>query len=126
MSASKINRWAKNTFIGHKERGFNFEDDVTISKLRELMRANLNKRCIYCAKLLSWNNEEIYRPTLDVINPQKPVTMDNLQIICSQCNVMKSRKTHSQFLVFRQTPEYLRQVKCPEGSFPGKFNGRVL
>jgi len=126
MSASRTRRWAENTFHDHIGRGFKFEEDVTIPKLRELMRDNIGKQCIYCGKILSFDNEDKDRPTLDIINPVRPITMNNLQIITNQCNVFKGRKTHSQFLRFRQTSEYLRQVKCPKGSFPGKFNGRVF
>lgn len=126
MSRSRIYRWAENTFFDHKKRGFKFEEDVTILKLRELMRKNLGKQCIYCGKILSFDNEEKYRPTLDVINPKLPLTMDNFQIITKQCNTMKQQMNHRQFIMFRQTPEYLRQVKCPEGKLPNKISGRIF
>lgn len=125
MSRSRIYKWAENTYFDHKKRGLNFEEDVTIPKLRELMRDNLNKQCVYCSRILSFDNEDKYRPTLDVINPKHLLSMDNLQIIDKQCNTMKQRMNHSQFLRFRQTPKYLRQVKCPEGSFPGRISGRI-
>jgi len=117
-------KWAQNSIYQHKLRGFIFEGDVSISKVHQLMKDNLGKKCIYCGKTLSLD-EGSYKASLDIINPRHLVNMDNLQIICKKCNEMKGRKNHSEFLRFRQTPQYLKQVKCFKGNYPTKITGRL-
>ena len=124
--SSRSKKWARSTYSNHKHiKKIPFEKDVTISVLNKLMEDNLGKQCIYCGKTLDFENEEKHRPTLDIINPRKPVSLDNIQIICKQCNNLKKRMSHAKFVMFRQTPEYLRQVRCFSGKYPAKITGRL-
>lgn len=123
--SSKSRKWAERVRYNHEKRGYVFEDEVTIPALNQLMKQSLNTPCVYCGRNLDFENEEKYLPSLDIINPKLPVTLGNIQIICRNCNSLKGRMSHTKFLLYRKTPEYLLKAKVPEGVIPNKISGRI-
>ena len=94
--------WAVNSISNHKRRGYiiNITND-------ELEKMALNtKICIYCGSNLIYKNNgkgdkiNDNRPSMDRINNENEININNVQIICSRCNVTKLNRTHDEFIEY--------------------------
>ena len=93
--AKTVYNWAKLTIRRHRERGFKIGDDVTTEYLEQLMEKAENKPCPICGEttLNFFMNTGSERPSIDVINPLKEFTRDNIWIVCRKCNDLKGHKS---------------------------------
>lgn len=91
--------WVYSTVCGHKRRGcailFNKHDLIKLAYATSI--------CKVCGCELSWSREGKNgsplnsSPTLDRTNQDKVLTMNNIQIICSRCNVTKNARSMNEF-----------------------------
>lgn len=110
--------WATHTISRHRRRGFKI--DVTIKQITEL--AKKTTECWICgAKLVfgykggkhGWYNGA-GNPSLDVINStNKVLVIDNIQIICAQCNSAKHGLSMTEFINYCKT--VIQRYKKPQG-----------
>lgn len=95
-----IKRWATSTISGHKKRGC--EIRFTTQELIEL--AEQTTHCKYCGKEIVYKPyEEVpvrNRPSMDRINNDTELRIDNIQIICNGCNISKGQMTHDEFILY--------------------------
>ena len=92
--------FARQAIYHHKHRGYSMK--ISISELEEL--AKITKTCKYCGKELIYNigirNKKNWfdGPSLDRLNNEKEIRLDNIQIICGKCNVTKQDRTNEEFI----------------------------
>lgn len=97
--ARKIRRWARDTIGKHRHNGF----DVRFS-IDELYIAALGTdTCSICGKHLNWfEDKQGFKcrdtPTVDRIDNENIMTIDNIQIVCFDCNRMKGDKTMEELI----------------------------
>lgn len=94
-----IKVWCKDTIRNHKQKRykvlFNWEELLSIAKK--------TKHCPICETKLDWklgvglNNNS---PTLDRINNDKILTLNNIQIVCWKCNTAKGQMTMKEFIEY--------------------------
>ncbi len=90
--------WAARTLGGHRQRGF--EVEITVDLLFDL--ALYTEECWICGCELDWSvgtkgKAKPNSPTLDRINNDSVLTLDNVQIICYRCNMAKSTMSMDEF-----------------------------
>jgi len=88
--------WAMRSLSDHKTRKYT----VKISRIYlENLRVR-TKKCCYCNCKLRYGKGKPHAksPTLDVIDGSKNIVKNNIQVICFECNKIKGRKTHNQFV----------------------------
>jgi len=94
--------WALNTLGGHRRKGFGIH--ISINNLESLAKKIIY--CLYCGMELDWtsgnknNSPKLNSPSLDRINNEKELRMDNIRILCYGCNRTKGNKTHKDFIIF--------------------------
>lgn len=92
--------WAHATISNHNRRGI--KSSFSAKELMEY--AKTITHCPYCGIELEFSigNDKPLRktPTLDRINNEDFMTMDNIQIICHTCNTGKGQMTHEEFLKY--------------------------
>jgi len=110
--------WVFSTLNQHKRRGYKIE--ITIQELKLL--ASKSKKCIYCEKELSWFNNKIQHnsPTLDRINNEEFVTLDNCGICCYQCNSTKSNRTLKGFIEYMEKTLAITRQLLAKGNYGTK------
>lgn len=84
--------WVNFVLSNHKRRGYIV--NITNNELLEAIK-NI-KSCPFCGCELVWEyGKGINKstPTLDRINNEKDINLDNIQILCRKCNAMKQDKT---------------------------------
>src|SRR3972149_10470373 len=86
--------WAVKTLLQHKKRKFN----IIISYNELELLAKNTKNCTYCNIQLDWSignkgKAKFNSPSLDRINNEKEIRLDNVQILCWQCNFTKRIRT---------------------------------
>jgi len=92
--------WAYSTMCGHRSRGC----VVIVTKEELIALAYSSFNCGICGCLLDWSligkngSPCSSSPSLDRINQENTLTMDNIQIICSKCNVTKNDRTMQEFI----------------------------
>ena len=89
--------WCKDTIIGHIKRGYVVLFDI--DKLQDIIK--YHPPCAICGAELEWfpyGKNKWLSPTLDRINNEKYMTLENTQILCSQCNTSKLNRTQQQFI----------------------------
>jgi 5-methylcytosine-specific restriction endonuclease McrA len=90
--------WQERSWKSHVRSGFDVR--VEPSQLKELARNTTH--CGICDCVLDWkgdrSNSNDKRPTLDRINNENLIAIDNIQIICRKCNRTKSDRTMSEFI----------------------------
>jgi len=90
--------WAIATINHHKKR--DFDVIIIIDELEELAKNTIY--CPLCDIKLKWEKgkKQDNSPTLDRINNEKILTLDNIKIICSKCNTTKSNRTMNEFIKY--------------------------
>ena len=92
--------WIRGTLRDHRKR--NFEVDITIGELAQL--AKKTKECRYCGEKIIFKCGERGgkvkkdSPSLDRINNGNKLNINNVQIICFECNSTKRSRTHKEFI----------------------------
>lgn len=87
--------WIRHTLHNHRKK---YKVNITIDELTKL--AKETKKCIYCSRKLIFQygkrggKAEKDSPSLDRIDNENELNINNVQIICFECNDMKGRKTH--------------------------------
>lgn len=93
--------WAINTIAGHRKRGYDVSGLCYPALEKKAQAVGV---CRYCHRTLVWNHsheggaQAPLSPTMDRINNELVLTLDNIQIICSQCNTTKGARTHTEFV----------------------------
>lgn len=94
-------QWATYSIRHHKKRGFKMS--MTIEELTK--RAKTITYCPMCGIKLKWyyGNLSSNSPTVDRIDSNNELTMDNTQIICHKCNMAKRDRTMKEFVEYCRT-----------------------
>lgn len=96
--------WVDSTLGRHKAAGY----IINITRQQLIRIAKETKKCELCGELLDWSinkkKMKTYSPTLDRINNEIIMTMDNTQIICNRCNKSKGTMPQDEFI------EYCRKI----------------
>ncbi len=91
--------WSNNTITKHKQRGFIFH--LTSSELKKFV-TNIDN-CFLCGEKLNWEYGRKLgdrSPTLDRMNNENFVDLNNIMIVCYKCNATKRNRTFSEFLEY--------------------------
>ncbi len=93
--------WCQHTLYSHKERGFT----VNIKSLELENKVKNITHCSYCGNKLIWSRRKKsyvlpFSPTLDRINNEKIMNINNVEIICHRCNTAKGAGTREEFLKY--------------------------
>jgi len=92
-------RWAIACLSGHRRRGY-----VTEITSKELYKMALKtEKCLICETQLDWrlgNKGRMNRnsPTLDRVDNEDVIRIDNIAILCYRCNATKRDRTLREFL----------------------------
>jgi hypothetical protein len=98
----KFRLWASQTRSQHIARGIEFNNDVTIDYLENLLKEAYISGCFYCNAALGFGHGKVQpnSPTLDIIDPNKKINdKNNVRVICHTCNSAKGQLTHKQFVL---------------------------
>jgi len=91
----RISFWSSNTIQQHKKVGcsINFTPSELTKKAKE------TKHCLFCKCELGWHNNGIQNnsPTLERLNNDTNLTLQNIAILCYQCNSTKRDRTLLEF-----------------------------
>lgn len=90
--------WAQNTHRSHKWSGYIM--NISILDLKQMALATI--KCPICDKILNWHNDKMKddSPSLDRINNDSEININNVQIICIQCNTTKNARTMLDFVSY--------------------------
>lgn len=94
--------WCITTLSNHKTSGYKIK--ITLDELYDYVQDK--DYCLICGKELDWSYGDKGRchkhnsPTLDRMNNESYITLDNIQILCRDCNVSKSDKTIEELLLW--------------------------
>lgn len=90
--------WAIATRAHHKERGCKLH--FTNQDLVDLAEKTTN--CAYCGEPFDWHNNKICSnsPTLERINNDLELRLDNIKIVCHFCNRSKKQKALLEFILY--------------------------
>jgi 5-methylcytosine-specific restriction endonuclease McrA len=91
--------WSTMSLHSHRYRGYLV--NITTEELENLSKETTH--CPYCGIELSWVGNKKLKfnsPTLDRINNEKELRLDNVEIICYKCNTTKGDRTKEHFLDF--------------------------
>jgi hypothetical protein len=93
--------WALATIHTHKRKGFDIK--VSVSEIEALL--NSTKNCPYCRVELKRNRGKLSfnSPSLDRINMEKEMRVDNIEVICHQCNTTKGNRTKQEFITYMKS-----------------------
>ncbi len=85
----------------HRHRYKGISIDITMAELFDYIK-NI-KTCKMCGKPLNWSKNgkkgaEHDSPTLDRINNEDYINLDNIQILCHQCNSGKQKMTNDDYI----------------------------
>lgn len=91
--------WASSSISSHRSRKLKI--NISINELEQL--AIQTTHCYYCGRKLDYSfgkkkNSKSNSPTLDRINGENELTINNVRIICHSCNSTKRDRTHIQFI----------------------------
>jgi hypothetical protein len=92
MKEKPHRRWAASTLSFHRQKG----NEILISIDELETKAKQTTHCEICGCELAWGYGKGYSansPTLDRIDNGDIITLDNIQILCTKCNVSKSDRT---------------------------------
>jgi hypothetical protein len=90
--------WCIDTIHSHKK-----EFKVLFKPIELLLLAEKTKTCIYCGCELQYGYNKKgspYKtsPSLDRINNEQFLSLDNVEIICHDCNAIKRCRTKNEFI----------------------------
>jgi hypothetical protein len=88
--------WALGTLRNHRKKGN--EILINVDQLEEL--AEETTHCKYCGRKLQWERFKGFTdavPTLDRINNENIISIDNIDIICHNCNSAKGKLNINEF-----------------------------
>jgi len=92
--------WIHQSRDKHKRNGFDVR--FTTKELFEKIKGVTH--CPYCGIELDFrptrDKELCHRPTLDRINNENIMTLDNVQVLCYNCNTSKGSMPHDEFMNF--------------------------
>lgn len=93
--------WSRYVLNNHKHNGYDIQ--LSVDELTNI--AKQTDICPICGKLLVYNNgtnkkQSLDSPSLDRINNENILTVDNTWIICLECNNLKSVKPLADFVKF--------------------------
>lgn len=96
-----LRKWMHGTLSQHKRLGFivNFSNDEFLKWLERQP-----KKCNYCGAELNFTHGtkdgKVIKtsPTLDRINNETVLTLENIQLLCHSCNATKQDRGHDEFI----------------------------
>lgn len=96
-----IKLWCSSTINKHRSNGY----IVNIRPLELYDFVKDIKTCEICGCDLKWEGEKQGRqlkdsPTLDRVDNEQILTLNNIQILCAQCNVMKGNRPMNEFIAY--------------------------
>jgi 5-methylcytosine-specific restriction endonuclease McrA len=89
--------WAQRRLKSHRHCGY--ETKLSITELTKF--AENAQVCAICERPLDWFGTKRLgglSPTLDRTNNENILTLNNIQIICFECNVTKGKRTMREFV----------------------------
>ena len=91
-------RWAQLTISNHRTSGY----IVNINRSELELIAEDTNVCQLCGQKLNWNNTKTSKnsPSLDRIDNENYLDINNIQIICHRCNVTKGSRTMNEFILY--------------------------
>lgn len=101
LKSHPINIWASKTINKHKIHGY-----IVLFNVKELVSFIGNKStCEICGKELdfSYGNKKHSlhnSPSLDRINNELELRLDNIQLLCNECNITKGTKDMNTFVKY--------------------------
>ena len=95
INKSPKRSWCITTLSNHKQKQ-NIIIDISLDELHEFVEDK--DYCYICGKELDWSRGkkghiQPNSPTLDRLNNSNVISVDNIQILCSECNAMKQNKS---------------------------------
>lgn len=89
--------WARCTLKNHK---VNCKVCITTEELFEFIKEQ--DTCEICGCKLEWHSPKMcsISPTLDRIDNEDYITLDNIQLICHRCNRSKTDRTMKDFIEY--------------------------
>jgi hypothetical protein len=103
-----IKTWLRGTLNRHSKK---YVVNVTTNQLYEKFK--LITHCPICGKEINFDYGKVKimnnSPSLDRINNEKEIRIDNVQLICNQCNITKGSRTMEEFIDYcnKVTQRYL-------------------
>jgi len=92
--------WIYGTLGGHKKDGHKIMIDI--ESLYNIILYIEN--CSICNKTLNWRHKgrgpKPDSPTIDRINNDNEININNIMIICNQCNTTKGSRTFKEFIKY--------------------------
>lgn len=91
--------WAANTINNHRNNKVVI--DFTPKELEAIARNSTT--CPYCGKTLNWEpgrKTSYDSPSLDNVNCQECIGLEDIEIICFECNTTKGSRTREDFLKY--------------------------
>ena len=98
-NSNPLRAWAVSTVKSHRGRGYIIE--LTVDELLNFIADK--KICNYCGRELDWgigNKGKICSnsPSLDRVNNEMIISLNNIKILCHQCNRTKGGRTHREYI----------------------------
>lgn len=96
-----IRVWAAQCLNNHKQ--FGIDINISVSELEKF--ASNNKICNICGKQLIWHGSKLKRwfadtPSLDRIDNESFISINNIQMLCLECNRTKGSKSMKDFIKY--------------------------
>ena len=94
--------WAYSTMCGHRRRGCT----VFIERKQLIELAYKTDKCMICGIDLDWDSigkggvPQKNSPSLDRVNCDKILVLNNIQIVCNLCNLTKNSRTMDEFISY--------------------------
>lgn len=98
LNKNKKLTWSGKSICNHEKDGCT----VKFDKFQLHEKIKHIEHCNYCNIKLTWGYGKGHSqssPTLDRVNNEKIMTLDNVQVLCRQCNTSKGNRTHAEYIV---------------------------
>jgi len=105
--------WCRSSITNHLRCGY--EVNITIEQLIDL--AQKTNICKYCGVKLDYTTGnkggrmQIESPSLDRKNNDSEMNVDNVQIICHECNRTKGKRTDEEFINYCKKVGEIKVIK---------------
>jgi hypothetical protein len=98
---NRFKMWSSQTISDHKIR----KNNVSIDKKELTRKAEITTNCRYCDTELDYTRgnkfgSKFNSPSLDRIDNDINMNINNTQIICHKCNTIKQNMTHNEFIEY--------------------------